>query len=354
LIFLTAAVCAQAAPPAPATSPADAQARWLELSKPMWERRLAQAAGKPTASHAYPTEPALVFLTAYSVTRDERYARQAAKQLDYAHDRSVDGLLLTADGLCGRDYQARQVYNFYLAYRVLREAHYLKWAEEATDATLRHVPRSPYTCRGETHTLFTADLLDRVGTVKLRNPERIDPNQNAGVALAFTLLYHDVASKFFKSEVAKSIACEELLAGMTLQDMNTGLIAIAEHYPGGDTAYGAYAAFSWVWCQVLWRDPRFEPHVQAAGRWLATKTDLSKDCTRVYPEAQQTWVPSWQANYCVPLFWYCKVEARAFIAALRERSAHPERTPGDDPAPLYWAYFDVMGLPRAFYFDGTR
>jgi hypothetical protein len=354
LLLLILTTSAEAAAPPPAVSQADARARWLELAKPLWEARLARAAGKPEPSANYPTEPALVFLTAYDLTRETRYAEQAVKQLAYAHDRSVDGLLLASDGLCGRDYQARQIYNFYVAYRILNDERYRKWADDAATAMLKHVPRSPYACRGETHTLFTSDLLDRTGNVKLSNPQRIDPNQNSEIALAFSLLYHERASAHFRNPIAKEIAVEELLASMSLQDMKTGAIPLTENIAGADTAYGAYAAFSWTWCQLLWRDERFEPHVQAAGQWLGTKTDLSKDCTRFYPSHWQGRVPSWQANYCIPIFWYCHVDATKFIADLRERTAHPEQTPGDDPAPLYWAYFDVMGVPREFYLSGQR
>jgi hypothetical protein len=357
-VVLIFAASARAAAPPLAVSQAEALGdsgqRWLSLAKPLWNERLAQAGARPIESKFYPTEPALVFLTAYALTREPRYAEQATKQLEYAHDRSADGLLLTAEGLCGRDYQARQIYNLYLAYRILDDVRYLRWADEAADAMRKHILRSPYTCHGATHALFTGDLLDRDGNVKLHNGERIDTNQNSEIALAFSLLYHDRASTHFQNSVAKEIASEELLAAMSLQDMNTGEISLAEHMAGADTAYGAYAAFSWTWCQLLWREARFEPHVRAAGRWLGTKTDLSKDCTRVYPKPQQTWVPSWQANYCIPLFWYCGIDASKFIADLRERAAHPEQTPGDHPAPLYWAYFDVMGVPREFYLEGKR
>jgi hypothetical protein len=353
VLILAAVAPVRAASTPLAVSQTDARARWLELAKPLWEKRLAQARGRATESAHYPTEPALVFLTAYELTRETRFAEQAKKQLEYAHGRGKDGLLLTPEGVCGRDYQARQIYNFYVAFRILDEEGYLKWADDAASAMLKHIPRSPYACRGQTHTLFTGDLLDAAGHAKLSNPQRIDPNQNAEIALAFSLLYHDRASGHFHNPAAREIAAEELLASMSLQDMTTGEIPLTGNLPGADTAYGAYAACSWTWCQLLWHDDRFEPHIQVAGRWLGIKTDLTKDCTRFYPSHQHGRVPSWQANYCIPLFWYCKIDAAKFIADLRERTAHPEQTPGDDPAPLYWAYFDVMGVPRAFYLEGV-
>jgi hypothetical protein len=101
----------------------------LAIAKTQWEDRLASAGGKPIVADAYPTEEALVFLSAYSLTRDAGYAKQAATQLEYAHSRERDGILLTFKNEATRDYQARQIYNFYLAYRVLGDGRYLRWAD---------------------------------------------------------------------------------------------------------------------------------------------------------------------------------------------------------------------------------
>ena len=131
---------------------------------------------------------------------------------------------------------------FYVAFRILDEEGYLKWADDAASAMLKHIPRSPYACRGQTHTLFTGDLLDAAGHAKLSNPQRIDPNQNAEIALAFSLLYHDRASGHFHNPAAREIAAEELLASMSLQDMTTGEIPLTGNLPGADTAYVEYAA----------------------------------------------------------------------------------------------------------------
>src|SRR5437899_2988246 len=113
----------------------------LELAKRLWEERLAKSGGERIVSEYYPSEESLVFLTAYLYTRDDRFAQQAAKQLEYAHSREKDGVFLTSEGLTTRDYQARQIYNFYLAYRILAERRYLRWADDCAAAMIRALPR---------------------------------------------------------------------------------------------------------------------------------------------------------------------------------------------------------------------
>jgi hypothetical protein len=182
----------------------------------------------------------------------------------------------------------------------------------------------------------------------------IDVNQNAEVALAYSLLYHDPASRFFRNPLAKEIAYEELLASMSIQNMTTGAIPLTDTIPGPDTAYGSYGCFSWTWCQLLWNEPKFEPHILAANRWLKDKTNLEKDTDRYYPtRIAGGYVPYWEAYYRLPLLWYCGNDTSNFISALFARMPHPELTPGDAAtAPLHWAYYDLMGIPREYYLTG--
>jgi hypothetical protein len=325
----------------------------LEAARARWEARLAEAGGKAIVADAYPTEQALVFLSAYSVTRDPRYATQAATQLDYCHAREKDGVLLTFNNETTRDYQARHIYNFYLAYRLLGDGRYLRWADDCARAMIRVIPRATHAAAGETHTLFFAGYYTADGKPSRENGQVIDVNQNAEIALAYSLLYHDPASAFFLDPLASEIAHEELLASMSVQDMTTGAIPLTENIPGADTAYGSYAAFSWVWCQLMWNDARFEPHVRAAGKWLAPKMNLAADSQRYYPREGPGPVPDWEANYRIPLLWYCGVDASRFIADLAGRTRDPGAAPGHGPpAPLYWGYFDLMGIPRAYFIDG--
>jgi len=325
----------------------------LEIAKTRWEARLATAGGKHIVADAYPTEEALVFLSAYSVTRDPRYAQQAATQLQYAHSREKDAILLTFAHETTRDYQARQIYNFYLAYRVLGDGRYLRWADDSARAMIKVIPRAAHSAGGETHTLFFAGYYTADGKPARANGQVIDVNQNAEVALAYSLLYHDPASAFFLDPLAKQIAFDELLASMSIQDMTTGAIPLTDTIPGADTAYGSYGAFSWVWCQLLWNDPRFDPHIRAAGRWLGPMMNLSRDSQRYYPHEGRGPIPNWEANYRIPLLWYCGIDSHEFLRELSTRPKDPGGAEGENgSAPLYWAYFDLIGVPREYYIDG--
>src|SRR6188474_2365386 len=92
----------------------------IELAKKLWAEKLTATNGKAVEAPHYPTEEALVFLSAYDFTREQRYADQAARQLEYSHSREQNGLLITPHQVT-RDYQARQIYNFYLGYRILAD-----------------------------------------------------------------------------------------------------------------------------------------------------------------------------------------------------------------------------------------
>jgi hypothetical protein len=329
----------------------------LRVATAYWERLLAARAGEPDRVPTYPTEPAVPMLSAYALTRREEFAAQAARQLAYAHAQERDGMLVvTSPGFPAghRDAQARQVYNFYLAYRVLADGQYLRWADACAQATLRVLPRAAHECAGETHVQFAATFMDLDDPASTPPSYAVDVNQNAEAGLAFGLLYHDPASVFFRDPLAKEIALEEALAAMSVQDPETGAIPLTE---GGrsrefDTAYGSYAAFSWVWSQLLWQDERLEGHVRAAGRWLAGRMDLATDSDRYYSfRNPSTAMPPWEAYYRLPLYWYCGVDAREYIGGLFARLPQEDIR---DSMVAPWAYYDLMGMPREYYLEGLR
>ena len=354
LLAATLALLAAAAG-LPGRADGDAHAERLAAARAYWERVLAACAGEPAKSAYYPTEPALPMLTAYAVTREARFADQATRQLAYAHGLERDGMLaVPASGFPAghRDPQARQVYNFYLAYRLLADGKYLQWADDCARAMVKVLPRAAHDCAGQSHVQFTASLINLDAPTAVAPVYAVDVNQNAEVGLAFALLFHAPASAFFAAPLAREIALEETLASMSVQNMETGAIPLTEgdRIQQYDTAYGSYAAFSWVWSQLLWQDPRLEEHVRAAGRWLADKLDLTKDSDRYYSfRNPSTALPPWEAAYRLPLYWYCGVDATSYVAGLFARL--PQADPRD-PMVTPWAYYDLMGLPRAYYTDG--
>jgi hypothetical protein len=78
--------------------------------------------------------------------------------------------------------------------------------------------------------------------------------------------------------------------------------------------------------------------------------DLATDSDRYYSfRNPRTSMPSWEATYRLALYWYCGVDASRFVAGLFERM--PREDPGDF-AVTPWAYYDLMGIARAYYLDG--
>jgi hypothetical protein len=217
---------------------------------------------------------------------------------------------------------------------------------------VRDIPRAAHEVAGESHVQFAATVVNLDDPALTPPAYAVDVNQNAEVGLAFGLLHHDPASSFFARPLAREIAFEETLAAMSLQNMETGAIPLVEGARIGqyDTAYGSYAAFSWVWSQLLWHDARFEPHVRAAGRWLAGRMNLKSDSDRYYSfRNPSTALATWEASYRLPLYWYCGTDVSAYVAGLFERMPTQEI---DDSMQAPWAYFDLMGVPRSYYLDG--
>lgn len=320
----------------------------LQQATALWEQRLQQAGGKPIPQPHYPTEEALMFLSAYDFNREVRYAEQCALQLEHAHDQTQLDMVMTPHKAT-RDYQARQIYNLYVGYRLLGDGRYLRWADDAAAAMLKIIPRAKHTVAGETHTLFAAGYIDPTAPPKPDEIEYpIDVNQNAEVGLAFGLLYHDPASRFFLDPLSKEIAYEETLASMSIQNMTTGEIPLTDYLMDQpDTLYGSYGAFLWVWSQRLWNEPKFDPHIRAAGKWLATKMRLDQDSDRWYPERKTGRMSDSEAGFRVPLYWYCGIDASEFIAGLfgRMKSEDPRYASN-------WAWYDLIGVPRSYYIEG--
>jgi hypothetical protein len=320
----------------------------LEQIKKVWEARLEKAGGKGIPQPHYPTEEGLIFVSAYDFTRDGKFAEQVVRQMELAHNQTKLDMVMTPHKAT-RDYQARQIYNFYLTYRMLGDGKYLRWADDAAAAMLKIIPRQKHTVRGETHTLFAAGYIDPVAGAKEEDISyAIDVNQNAEVGLAYGLLYHDPASKFFLDPLAKEIAYDETLASMSIQNMKTGEIPLTDYrMEDWDTLYGSYGSFLWVFSRSLWHDPQFDPHIKLAGKWLATKMNLEKGSERWYPERKVGPMSDWEASFRIPLYWYCGIDAKDFIAGLFSRPGSDERNYS-----AAWAWYDLIGVPRAYYVEG--
>ena len=336
------------------TRPTTLESR-VAIARSLWDAELAKTQGKPQTKNQYPTEPAVPFLSAYDFTHEKKFADQAVIQLDYAHSREKNALLITFEGICHRDYQARQIYNFYLAYRILKDPKYLAWADACASAMVKTIPRQPHTFAGETHTLFAATFIKPDGKPDDPLAFTIDVNQNAEVGFAFSQLYHDPKSAFYQKRIAREIAYEETLASMSLQDMKTGAIPLREGLMDQyDTAYGGYATFSWTGTQLLWHEPKFDPHLRAAAKWLAPLSDVTRDTRRWYPKRIDGGPMSlWEIWFRVPALWYSDIDARKLLNGVFERMGHPDGYKDEAGlAPSWWAYYDTWGIPREYYLTG--
>lgn len=332
----------------------------LVLARKLWDQALERAKGAPVKNDYYPTEPALPFMSAYLFTREQRFADQAARQLELAHTQQANGMILSPLGAT-RDYQARQIYNFYTAYRVFGEGKYLRWADDCAAAMLKIIPRGPHRSgkNGQTNILFSAGFFDPTKPTPGPFHGNIDANQNAEVALAYSLLYFDPASRFFRDPICKQIAMEETLASMTIQDMTTGAIALTDdpdRLDNWDTLYGGYVGLLWTWLQQLWRDERFGPHLQAAAKWLGSKSDLEHGSDRFYPKLSTGGYVSYsEADFKLPALWYGGIDSQDCLNNLFARRAKSLEKPDDATsamaAPWAWVHYDLMGMPRSYYVE---
>ena len=56
--------------------------------------------------------------------------------------------------------------------------------------------------------------------------------------------------------------------------------------------------------------------------------DLAKRLAALLPHEARGPVPNWEANYRIPLLWYCGVDARDFVGELATRRQDPGAAAG--------------------------
>lgn len=299
----------------------------------------------------YPTEPGIVLLSAWIATGEAKYREAAVLQFEFAHSRENDDALLITEQGFNRDTQARQIYNFYAAYRILGDRKYLMWADKGAQALIKHLPRSPHQVLGtqETYTLFAAGYCkpDKPYDTSVLKPW-VDVNQNAELALAYTLLYFEPASVLHKSPVAKDIAINEMEAGLAIQEGKTGAIPIGDSdywITRYDTMYGSYGLFSWAWLNTLWKNPDWQKHIDSAGRWLrGFSAGEGEWAHRYHPSESKSLEPV--DLWCrVPAFWKIGYKPHRMIGHVYLSKEPPAEKWSYAP----FAYFELMKIPPAFY-----
>jgi len=329
--------------------------KYSEVISKCWEENYAAFdAGKKLRSGVpyYPTEPGIELLSAWICTGNAKYREAAVLHFDFAHSReNEDHLLITELGF-NRDTDARQIYNFYVAYKILGDKKYLEWADQGARALMIHLPRRHYTMLGteKTYNLFVAGYCK---SDKPYNTAKLDPwvdvNQNAELALVYTLLYFETKSTFYKSEIAKDIVTNEMEAGLAIQDAATGAIPIADTEYWNkkfDTLYGSYAMFSWTWLNTYWRNGEWQKHIERSAHWIASFQEVTgKPAKRYYPAEsdQLEHVDLWCR---IPGLWKIKSSPYKMIDSIFS-SGGESRFLCAWGAPF--AYYDVMGIPAGFY-----
>lgn len=301
----------------------------------------------------YPTEPAIILLSAWLCTGQNKYRAASVLQLEFAHSReNDDGFAITELGF-SRDTQARQIYNFYTAYKTLGDKRYLKWADNCAQALLDHLPRRPHQVLGtkKTYTLFVVGYCqpEKHYDASALEPG-VDVNQNAELALAYTQLYFEPASAFYKSKMAKEIVVNEMQASLAIQDSKTGAIPIGDSekwITRFDTLYGSYGLFSWTWVNTYWKNPEWQKHIDQAGRWLAGfLNNTGKMANRYYPSESDSFEPV--DLWCrIPAYWKIGFSPKRDInyGYGNASSGVLEKKWAFTP----FAYFELMRIPAEFY-----
>jgi hypothetical protein len=349
----------------------------LDIAKKCW-KDFAQQNTPPIARPFCPSEPAVGFLSAYAVTKQPEWSELARKQLEYAAQLEQDGLLLVRKGSSERNYihrdtQARQIYNYYLAFRVLGDPEYYRKAVYCAEQMIRALPRKDHGVRGRTFKLFTAEFFDVVTVPRSSIPAptdySVDVNQNAEVGLAFALLAADPAplpafpqlpSLLLTKSECQAIAMRETMASMLVQNEATGEVPLREDRPEPDTMYGSYGCFSWVWVTMLdifgpelgtdflYMKPQFAAHIFSASNWLKKKMNLHTGRDKYYPSVA-TGIPVGPSEYTwrLALYWFCYT--RGVNSFIEDIFAYMGSSSVDnnDSFVAAWAYYVVMGFPLA-------
>lgn len=245
---------------------------------------------EPPNHATYAAYAALNFVSAYWITGNNLYRDDAARQLTYAHGlENADHMYVSpVETRITRDALARHIFSLAVSGLYLRDNLYLRWADDAAQSALSLLRRDNYTStKQHTYRIFYSSY-NLTPPYEPNSALLISTNQNAAMGLAFTLLYHSPASRFYHSEVAREIALSELWASIDPQVEETGEIPLGDP-PGSngdcyDTSYGAYTVFSWSVANAFWKDPEIASHIVKASDWLRRYPGIDMKC---YPTVAQ-------------------------------------------------------------------
>jgi hypothetical protein len=328
---------------------------------------------------AYPSAPAIPFLSGYAVTDDpaakQRYRLRAEQQLDYVMERRKDDKGVVHDGFLlipglsdskyayiSADTQARVIFNTYVAYKIFQDVNYFHRAVEFADGAVRALPRGT----GSSADVFTTERFKVIRDVPPPDPTTfpVDVNQTSGIGLALCLLAADPTpfrdNVFMTKRDCQRIGLNNIWASMQCQDPDGGVwLTQTDHRL--DTFYGSYSTFLWTWVMQLdifndrfgvdysQKKAAFADSVLRSGSWLSGRMDSRRGTDRFYASTatelgQNLPTPPTEFSWRLPLYWYCGTRGtdhftRQMFHTLAIGCAGPTETMA---AP--WAYYLAMGF----------
>jgi len=225
------------------------------------DRASGKVFGRDQGATTYPSEAAMDMLSAYLVAKDDpsfpktkadAFLKAAERQLSFARELGSNDLINRGDGVYGRDVQSRQIYNFAVAGILLHDPKYLAWALQCASAMSRrlkpgyyqpsYIPRAlgyqlfwaTYVANGEADiencTTIPTGYIPVGGDPQGWPRGAIDPNQNAAIGLAFTLLFKN--GRFVEPPPPPSIGWNKTNKNFTLttiQDEFGATIALQQY-----------------------------------------------------------------------------------------------------------------------------
>ena len=159
-----------------------------------------------------------------------------------------------------RDQFARDNRYLYEAYVYTGNSDILKLVEQQVSLWIEKVPRAEH----DGYLLFPYGIS---GDGSIMSYE-IDPNQNLQVATLFSYLYWEPNSKYYKNQLFKEIAFNEVNAVIALQKEN-GSLPIREYLPlVEDSNYGGYSGDLLYHLSQIWGEHKWIESTIRIGEWL--------------------------------------------------------------------------------------
>jgi len=250
------------------------------------ERRRFDFANLGYDARAYPSEAAVVFWSGYQLTGDPEYLRAGRDQLAYA------ATLVDAQGFFDWPFQdlgryssntmARLSLGFYMGYLATGDPAWLEYSERVAGA-LMTLPEANVvsTFSGASYQL---PYYVYQSPTEAASGRTLDPNQDASLALLFTLLANDSSSRLFRNAAVVERSVRYLAAAMAmLHDDTCWPLADQDGYRDVcDSLYNWWTLYQLNWANQV--SPNTELTHLLSTQYQILRSDLLAGNTRrIYP-----------------------------------------------------------------------